>query len=395
MGALKYLVVLAVAIGGMLASLILPWWHMEAGGATMDITLRSAELCRDGTCTSFKPGGMHGMLGVMTMAYGGLAVIWLVLKGVAPTLSGDKPKAGVVVSGMVYLMLVGLMYGTIEVPEQLQAYIKLELTWSFWAGVIGACAAIVAPMLGAFEPSPLEGKAVLYKPPVIKRDEGLAAHPPAAAAAVPAAPVAPPAPRPHMAPIDLDEPAGKPEPRPEIADAVSAFAPDLDLSSRAGSEAEHQVVDVPLLPPRPARVTASPSGGVRFALATAEVREDALLVQGEDGRGRQLAWNELGGALARELRGAPFPVDALLVDLVPRRGAPLRFLITTKLTFTAAGSGAVGPRDDLRRLLAFARAMHPGLEIEGATADFMTRREPLPTWTADDLERYDARYRAG
>jgi len=129
-------------------------------------------------------------------------------------------------------------------------------------------------------------------------------------------------------------------------------------------------------------------GRIRFVIASAEVREDALVAISEDGRSRQVRWSQLGGAIARELEGSP---KVLLVDLVPGNTTPLRFLATSRLTF-ASGKEVGDARDGLRRLLAFARAMHPEIELEAATTDFLYKRTDLPTWSLDDLDRYDARY---
>ncbi len=420
MGDPKRLVAFVLAIVGIVASLLLPWWQIGVSGVSLEISLRDAEVCFMGTCQAMKTSGAYGIVAVITFAYGWIAVLGIVFGGLLPTLSGERTKPSAPVAGLLYLMLAGLTYGTLDIPPEVERVLDVEMAWAFWAGIAGATIALFSPLLGPRERSLGDGRPVLYKAPQVVADPGLPARPhatasaeavtsssprprpastspvvesataPRPASASTAPPIITPSGRAPMAPIDLDAPPEDPD-APFLAPA-NEFVPP---TPRVGSEADARVVDVPLLPPRPARVTASPSGGVRFAIARAELREDALVVQDEEGHERVVPWTELGGALARELTGPPFAADALLVDLVPRRGAPLRFVATTSLVFAAAAAGGASPRDDLRRVLAFARAMHPGLEIEEATADFLYKRDPLPAWSADDLDRYDARYRAG
>jgi hypothetical protein len=140
--------------------------------------------------------------------------------------------------------------------------------------------------------------------------------------------------------------------------------------------------------PAPAVPAPAAPAPVPRALASAQVRDDALIAVDADGGRRQIRWEDLGGAIARELSGEA----SLLVDLVPRGAAPLRFVADTRITL-AAGDPAADPRERLRRLIVLARTMNPGIELEAATATFVDGGEPPPAWTRDDLARYDARYR--
>ncbi len=70
----------------------------------------------------------------------------------------------------------------------------------------------------------------------------------------------------------------------------------------------------------------------------------------------------------------------------------MRFVTSTRIELSGAEAGA--GRDVLRRLLAFARAMHPALELEERTADFLYKRSELPAWSRTDLDAYDDRYDA-
>ncbi|MCB9564708.1 MAG: hypothetical protein H6708_30345 [Kofleriaceae bacterium] len=138
----------------------------------------------------------------------------------------------------------------------------------------------------------------------------------------------------------------------------------------------------------------APASGVRFAAARAELGEASLVVVSEAGERRELAWADLAAALARDLTGAPFAPGTTMVDLLPRQGAPVRLLTSTRLQIPGTAPPGT-PLDDLRRALALCRAMQPDLQLEDATADFVYRREALPPWTAADLASYDRRYGAG
>jgi hypothetical protein len=403
MGDLKRLVALVVAIVGIGLSLLLPWWHLGAADGHLDISLRGAEMCAYGTCQEVKVRGAFSIVAIMTLAYGSVALLGLVFKGLLPALAGERLGPAPPIAGMLYLVLSGLTYGTMDLDPEVLALlgIDVEVTWAFWAGIVGASVALASPLLGLFDRSHGIGAgSAPYKPIVISKPASTPAptlSPTPAAAS--SAEVAPPARRAPLPPIDLDGGPGEAGQGAHVAAEVPADGPavgpadgPIDLPP---VDDEVRVVDVPPLPPRSARVTRAPSGGVRFAVASAELAAAALRARGEDGVERALPWTDLAAAIARDLRGPPFPDDALMVDLIPRRGAPLRFLITSRLTFAEVAPAGASARDDLRRLLAFARAMHPDLEVEAATADFLYRRTPPPAWTAEELERYDARYRAG
>jgi hypothetical protein len=170
--------------------------------------------------------------------------------------------------------------------------------------------------------------------------------------------------------------------------AVTPVAPVAIVSAPTPSEAL-----------RPRRVSgehdalAGQHVGLRFALASAELRDQVVVARTSDGKTREVPWKDLGGALARELRDAPPFPDTMFVDLVPRAGLPLRFALGTTVTFGGGEVGA-GARADLRRVLAAARRLAPQAEIEAATAAFADRGGELPVWSLRDLAQYDARYRA-
>jgi hypothetical protein len=348
MGNILKLIGFGLAIVGIGLSLALPWWHSDLfGQGTIDITLRKAEICATGgDCHSVPAGGMYGIIAMMTMAYGAVALIMITLGGFVPALAGDSTRPMAVIGGIVYLMLAGFTYGSLDLPDEVMMGLDLHTTWAFKVGIVGAALAMCAPLFGYLEP---KRKPEAYRPPEPRPD------------------------RPGR--ISSLPPIGEPGPLPE--------------RTRAPSRAPLAPIAIDLEGPATPEPAAATRSALRFAIASADVREDVLVAVGEDGARRQISWNELGGALARELVA---PHLTLLVDLVPAGTAPLRFVNTTTLTFSSGGKDRGDPRDGLRRLLAFARAMHPEIELEAATTDFLYKRSDLPVWTSDDLDRYDARY---
>jgi len=353
MGNILKLIGFGLAIVGIGLSLALPWWHSDLLGlGTLDISLRKAEVCGGGSCTAAPTGGMFGIIAMMTLAYGVVAMILIALGGFVPALNGDATRPMAVIGGVVFLMFAGFSYGALDPPDALVMGINLQTTWAFKAGILGGTLATVAPLFGLLEP---------------KREL---------------------------------EPYRVPEPRPDRPGRISSLpplgapTPVHAMPDRARTPSRSPLapiaidLDTPLTPPPPAAPASS--SGLRFAIASAEIREDALIATAEDGSSRRVSWTELGGALAREL-GAPH--QTVLVDLVPGGAPPLRFVATSRLEFsTGHGRDGADPRDGLRRLLAFARAMHPEIELEAATTDFLYKRAELPAWSAEDLDRYDARY---
>lgn len=346
MGNILKLIGFGLAIVGIGVSLLLPWWHTDLMGAgSLDISLRTAELCSGGSCTSAPTGGMYGIVAMMTLVYGVIAVAMIALGGFLPALRGDDTRPMAAIGGVVYLVLVGLTYGALSLPDELAMLFDIHTTVWFKAGIAGAALAMFAPMLGWLEP---KAKPAPYRPADARPGRTSSLPPVADRPRTPSrAPLAPIA-------IELDGAMDTPAPAPAPGVAPSVL----------------------------------PTARLRFAIASADIKEESVTALLADGSSRMVRWSELGGALAREL-GAPHAT--LLVDLVPSGAPPLRFHLGSRLTFSS-GNKDGDPRDALRRLLAFARAMHPEIELEAATTDFLYKRTDLPTWSADELERYDARY---
>lgn len=356
MGDWKRTIGFAVAIVAIGLSLFMPWWQIGEGGTSMSIKLREIEVCHLGACQEYDTGGAYGMVSVATFFYGIAAVLALIVGGLLPALANEPTKPMALAVSTLFLGFAGFTMMTL--PDYVVDMMGARKTVWYWCAIGGPLAAIVAPIASMISSGRVgEGKPKLYRPPDVDELKRLTGDAPAPARTRPASiPMVNFAPVPGMAPI---------QPRP----APAAIAVD------------------DLLPPPAAPVT------IDFALVGGEVREDALIGIAGDGRRREVRWAEIGGAIARELRDEP-PFEAtLLVDLVPPGALPLRFVAATRLDFAAGDSGATDPRDQLRRLLAFARAMNPEIQLEGATADFIYKKAELPSWSLRDLAQYDARYR--
>ncbi len=355
MGDWRRLVIFGLACAGILASLLLPWWVADAGVIRLEITLRKVSVCALDDCRSVDAGGAYGVVGVVAFAYGWLALLGLILGGVLPALAGQPTRGMAHGAAILYLVFAGMAYATLEVPDALAAAIDLHTHWPLWAGLGGAILALGGPATLAV----LDHRATL--------------------ATVPSAHIGSPPARTTRTTEPPARTTRTTEPPARAARTTGPLPADLPLME-----------PVPL----PPHATATHSG-VRFAIAIAEARADGVLAVAEDGATRQLRWEQVGGVLARELRGAAPLEQALLVDLVQPGEHPVRFLTTTRLSFAGDGDDDdddADPRAALHRLLKLVRTMNLRAELEPATAAFLERGAPLPAWTPADLDRYDARY---
>jgi hypothetical protein len=387
MGHIRRLVGYSLAVLGIGLSLFLPWW--EGGGDLGDltVTLLKVKLCMKGSgCASVDAGGAYGIIAAATAAYGGVACVALILGGILPALGGSTPKVWPPFASIVYLFWVMIASASLNPPDEVQAMFPLHHTLWFYCGVAGAIIGLLTPIVAAFgapKNVPFVPMTLPPKPGAHKPEPETGPNP------YPGGPFKPlPVVRRGPEAIDLDLPPVaitiSPEP---VASALDLLPPPetIEVPEEIAVSASEIVM--------PPEEEVSPRGGLRFALVTANVREGGVEVRGADGRARSVPWSDVAGALARELRDAPPFPDSMFVDLVMREGPPLRLTLATAITF-AAGEPPAGVRDALRRVIALARAKCEHLELEPATADFVTRREPLPVWTLRELAAYDARYKA-
>lgn len=384
MGDWRRLVIFGLACAGILASLLLPWWVADAGAIRLEITLRNLSVCALDDCRSVEAGGAYGVVGVVAFAYGWLALIGLILGAVLPALSGQPTRGMAQGAAIVYLVFAGMAYATLDIPDALATAIDLHTHWPLWAGLGGATLALGGPATLAV----LERRAHLALVPSASIASPLAR--PARTTEPPTRPAR--TTEPPARPARTTEPPARPA---RTSEPPARTTRTTEPPARAARTTGPLPADLPLMEPvpLPPHATATHSG-VRFAIAIAEARDDGVLAVAEDGATRQLRWEQVGGVLARELRGAAPLEQALLVDLVQPGEHPVRFLTTTRLSFAGAGDDDADPRAALHRLLKLVRTMNLHAELEPATGAFLERGAPLPAWTPADLDRYDARYLA-
>jgi hypothetical protein len=133
---------------------------------------------------------------------------------------------------------------------------------------------------------------------------------------------------------------------------------------------------------------------LRFVVDTGRFDDQHVTVRTTDGDERTLRWIDLDKVVARRLPPDPPFEKTLLVDLVPKHGPPLRLLQSTRLEWrNLPGGAATTARENLRRLVAYARACHPALVIDPASEPFVLRGgEPPQLGSARLVAEYDAAY---
>ena len=340
MGDWKRTVGFAVAIVAIGVSLLLPWWQIGEDGSSISIGLREIELCMMNQCTELEPGGAYGVISTFTFFYGIAALFGLIFGGLLPALADQPTRGGAVAGAIAYILFAGMTIWTL--PEEITTLMVAERTFGYWCALGGPIAAIAGMIASSVSRSGAgQGKPILYRPPGVDELKKMTGGAPAPA----------PAPAPART---------KPPSMPSVH-----FAP------------------VPGVPPAPT---------VPRALASVEIHDDMVIGVDRDGRRREVRWDEIGAALARELRDDPPFVDTVMVDLIPAGAPPLRVVAATRITIATGAPASPDPRERLRRLLVFARAMNPTIELEGATEELVATEAALPDWSLDDLARYDVRY---
>jgi hypothetical protein len=132
---------------------------------------------------------------------------------------------------------------------------------------------------------------------------------------------------------------------------------------------------------------------LRFVARRLEHDAAGLTVVGLSGAPRRLVWPELSEVWARRLPPEPPWAQALIVELLPVRGAPVRILASTAINFRGLPGGAAPSRNEnLRKLLVLARSEQPSLTADPATATWMDRAEAPPVLDIRQLAERDVRF---
>ena len=97
----------------------------------------------------------------------------------------------------------------------------------------------------------------------------------------------------------------------------------------------------------------------------------------QDGTNREVPWTEFATAYMRRLPFEPPWERMLVMDLVPREGAPVRILSSTSVNFSALPGGAAGSHlENSRRLAAYVAKLNPAISMDPETRTFVSERGP-------------------
>ena len=350
MGERKRLAAYAVAIGGLALALVLPWWKFSAFGASLEISLRTVEVCGLGSCREVGMPDKGSFPAVASITWWVILVDVVVIAGLGiATVAGaqvDKlVKPAAVLSGAVGA-LVGLCFLTLDAPGLGDAIVGIRL------GLIGALVGAGAGWAGGWiedEPrAPIE-TALL-----------------AARRAEPA-PATPSAPAPK-ANLDYQR----------VIDQASRSGPGKGVASRPAGAASVDVGRTAL----------------RFVVDRGSIEPDGLTVRTVDGDERRVAWSDLAVVVVRRLPPDPPFSKLLLVDFATTSGPPVRILPASRLDWRQLPGGAAPTaRDNVRKLIALARVKHRGLTVEtGSEAFADSGGEPPIFGSMRQFAEYDARY---
>jgi hypothetical protein len=126
-------------------------------------------------------------------------------------------------------------------------------------------------------------------------------------------------------------------------------------------------------PGRPQAMRGLPTslGTLKFVVRTVDV-DDGGVTTG----GRRIEWRDVAKLRARRMPPDP-PFDkALIVDIVPRSGEPIRLLTSSLIDTTRASfPKQMIAKDTFRRILAAARTGCPGVDVDDGTAAFIAGDE--------------------
>jgi len=129
---------------------------------------------------------------------------------------------------------------------------------------------------------------------------------------------------------------------------------------------------------------------LRFVAKECRFAERDLEARFRDGRTQQVAWSAIARASVRQLPVDP-PFDgALMLDIVPREGTPVRILASTRANYAALPGASVTSVENFRRVLAHVRSQNPAAELDDATVSFASGRAAQRFERVEDFLAYDA-----
>jgi hypothetical protein len=132
---------------------------------------------------------------------------------------------------------------------------------------------------------------------------------------------------------------------------------------------------------------------LRFVARRLEIDGESVTVTDKVGAPRRVAWTDLAEAWVRRLPSVAPWANALLVELIPARGAPVRILPSTVANFRSLPGGAAPSRNEnLRKVVLLARAAQPSMAADPGTAGWLDGREPQTIVTVKELAEHDVRF---
>lgn len=359
------------------------WWTIKAGsvfgGPEVNFGLRSAEMCRAGSCVEISyavvaaSGGIFKSVAAVTYFGGILAVIMLAI-GVGMREMGGDDRVARSAGGLATLVILTTILCAFSFPGRGSP----SLGYAFWFTLLGSVGCAASAFLGGDLGLGWEGKEYV---PISSLTDPSAAEPKTAQSPY----REPTKPTPAAPPPASETPNAvghRIEYSRKVANATSSATP----APRPGARRRPKVSDV-----GPAAVD-SVRSTLRFVARSVELSEAGLDVVTEAGEQRVVAWADIDAVIARRLPPDP-PFDkTLFVDIVPTSGAPVRLVPSTKVNYhILPGTGATST-ENFRRLGWFMHHKFPTV-IEEASKPFFLESKVPPLFQAVKLfADYDAQY---
>ena len=139
---------------------------------------------------------------------------------------------------------------------------------------------------------------------------------------------------------------------------------------------------------------ANPERVLRFVAHKCENERNGLVITLQDGTSREIPWTECASAYMRRLPFEPPWERMLVMDLVPREGAPVRILSSTTVNFSALPGGAgTSHLENSRRLAAYAAERNPAMSMDQKTRTFVSELGPCAALPGiEQFLRYDDQF---
>lgn len=186
------------------------------------------------------------------------------------------------------------------------------------------------------------------------------------------------------------DPGGKPVPRSAQAHSRTETRARVRDQLHAGKPGLVSRVDFGTRP-----VGADAAAEVlSFALKALEILPEGLVATDRTGARRTVAFAEIGRVAARRLPDGPPFSGAILLDLIPATGGPIRLLAATRANYgVLPGSGSTS-HENFRRLVRHLKSKNPALALEPESAPYLEEGGGFPPAlsTTDALVEYESQF---